>query len=44
LGGIEALARKMDVPARTLRSAIRGCSIRQGTVVLIEARLDRMLT
>jgi hypothetical protein len=44
LGGIEALARKMDIPARTLRSAIRGGSIRQGTMVLIEWRLDRILT
>jgi hypothetical protein len=40
LGGVEALARKMDIPARTLRNAIDGRHLRQGTVVLIEKKLE----
>jgi DNA-binding phage protein len=38
-GGVEALSRRTGIPARTLRRALAGEALTQGTRLLLETRL-----
>jgi hypothetical protein len=42
LGGVAATSRRLDIPERTLRKALRGDNLRKGTRVLIETQLGQV--
>jgi hypothetical protein len=44
VGGVEALARKLGIPTPTLRRAMAGGGVRQGTQTLIELRIGHTET